>query len=715
MITSFFDRLGVQMKKGKAGRLLGLTGAGAIIGIGLGATPAHADTTPLRLGATEIHGTHTTRQYYQGQAAAGTRSDAPLRETAQNVRILGRQQIDDLGALRLDQVLDQASGVTRQHNFGGLWDNFAIRGFSGDENTGADILRNGFAANRGFNASRDMANVEHIEFLKGPASALYGRSDPGGTLNIVTKRPQWTPGGTARLRYGSFNRQRAELDVTGPLSDQFAYRLNLAAEDNDSFRDKITSRREFVAPALTFRATEQTVFLYDGEYLRHRTPLDRGVVAVNGRLGAVPVSRFLGEPADGPVEVENHTHQLSMEHSFNPDWRSRIAIGYKEGSLEGFSTEPSRLVDGRTLRRQRRFRDNESTDHSLQAELYGRVTTGAVVHNLVAGADAYRFEIEQRMLRINPNDATPYAIDIFNPVYGQPQPEPGPNTHRFERQKAHAFFLQNQMELGDQWRLLGGVRVDNYRQSQLNLLRNTRTTQTASETSPRLGVVYLATDQLSLYANASQSFRPNSGADVDGRAFDPEQGRSLEVGSKYETLDGRWGATLALFSARKENVVTADPNPANVGFSIAAGEVQSEGIELDLSGQLTDGLRLSFAYAFIDAAVRRDNTLREGARLLNIPRHTASLLAVQELGRLGFGGGVNHVSQRSGDTSDSGFELPAYTVVKLLGYYQVTPAARIAVDVDNLFDRDHYLSSYSDLWVTPGTRRSITGSLAYTF
>jgi iron complex outermembrane recepter protein len=702
------------MRIGKAGRVLGLTGAGTLLGLGLGAAEAQADSTPLRLQSSEIQGSQMTRSYYRNQAT-GTRTDAPLHETAQNVRVLGRQQIDDLGALRLDQVLDQTSGVTRQHNFGGLWDNFAIRGFSGDENTGADILRNGFAANRGFNASRDMANVEHIEFLKGPASALYGRSDPGGTLNIVTKRPQWTPGGTARLRYGSFDRKRAELDVTGPVSDQLAYRLNLAAEDNDSFRDKVTSRREFVAPALTFRASDQTLFLYDGEYLRHRTPLDRGVVAVNGRLGAVPVSRFLGEPADGPIEIENHTHQLSMEHSFNPDWRSRVAMSYKEGTLEGFSTEPSRLIDGQTLRRQRRFRDNESTDYSFQAELYGRLITGGVVHNLVAGADTYRFEIEQRMLRINPTDRAPYQIDIFNPIYGQPQPQPGPNTHRFERQKAHAFFVQNQMELGDQWRLLGGVRFDNYRQSQLNLRNGAQTSQSATETSPRLGVVYLATDQISVYANASESFRPNTGADAGGRAFDPEQGRSYEVGAKYETLDGRWGATLALFNARKKNVVTADPDPQNAGFSIAAGEVQSEGIELDLSGQLTDGLRLSFAYAYIDAEVRRDNTLREGARLLNIPRHAASALAVQEIGSLGFGAGVNHVGRRSGDIPDSGFELPAYTVVKLLGYYQLTPAARLTVDVDNLFDRDHYVSSYSDLWVTPGTRRSITGSLAYTF
>jgi iron complex outermembrane recepter protein len=666
----------------------------------------------IQLQGSQVFGTRSAG-YHQVEGHGALRSDLPLRETPQNVRVIDRTQLDDIGALRLDDSLDQVSAIARQNSFGGLWDNFSVRGFSGDENTGAEILRNGFAANRGFNASRDMANIERIEFLKGPASALYGRSDPGGTLNIVTKRPQWTRSGSARLRYGSYDQRRAELDVTGPVSQQLAYRLNLAAEDNDSFRDKITSRREFVAPALTFRASHDTLFSYDGEYLRQETPLDRGVVAVNNRLGVVPVSRFLGEPADGPITVDNRTHQLALDHSFSADWRTRLAYGYKEGTLEGFSTEPSALREGRTLRRQRRYRDYDSTDHSVQAELHGRVQTGSVVHNLVMGADTYRFEMEQLMRRVNPNDAAPYAIDIFEPVYGGEQPQPTPNTHRFERQKAHAIFLQDQLEFGPQWRLLLGARVDNYRQSLQDLRRGTRTTQSATEVSPRIGVVYLATDSISLYSNLSDSFRPNSGADIRGQAFDPETGRSAEVGVKLETADGRFGSTLALFRAEKDNVVTSDP--LNPGFSIAAGEVRSQGLELDLAGQVTDHLRLSASYAYIDAEVTRDNTIAKGSRLLNVPEHSANLLAVQRLGPGSVGAGVTYVGKRSGEGMDQGFELPAYTTVKLLGRYQASPSVGLSLDVANLFDRDHYLSSYSSLWVTPGTRRTLTAGLEYSF
>lgn len=668
---------------------------------------------PVALESTEIRSHQTQTIYYNPVASSATKTDTPLLETPQNVQVVTSQLLEDIDALRLDDTLDYVSGIARQNSFGGLWDNFSIRGFSGDENTGPEVLRNGFAANRGFNAARDMANVERIEFLKGPASALYGRSDPGGTLNIVTKKPQWNRAGKARLSYGSYDAKRAELDLTGPATERLAYRLNLAVEDNGSFRDKVETERELVAPALTWRASDQTLLMYDGEYLRQQAPLDRGVLAVDKRLGVVPVSRFLGEPADGQVTVANHTHQFSIEHSFNVDWRSRVALGYKEGSLEGFSTEPSVLVDGQTLRRQRRFRDYESTDYSLQAELFGYVETGPIAHNLIFGADSYRFETEQIMRRVTPSDATPYPIDIFDPVYGQPQPEPQPNTDRFERQKAHGVYVQDQMELSERWRLLLGARLDSFRQSSQNNLKNTRSNQSANATSPRIGVVYLATDQLSFYANASESFRPNGGADASGSSFEPEKGLSTEIGVKAETLDGRIGGTLAVFQITKENVITADP--LNPGYSIAAGEVESKGVELDVNGRLLDGLRINANYAYVDAQVTRDSTLAEGTRLLNVPQHSAGIFAVQAIGRGGIGAGANYVGDRSGDNQDSGFELPSYTMLKLMAFYRPTKAVKLNLDVDNLADRDYYVSSYFANWVTPGPRRTVTGSVEYSF
>ena len=184
---------------------------------------------------------------YHATEALGTKTELPLRELPQAVRIMTRQSLDDLGAVRIDDALDFVGGVSRQNNFGGMWDNIAIRGIAGDANNGMALLQNGFAANRGFNAPRDTANIERIEFLKGPAASLYGASDPGGTLNIVTKRPLWRASRSLDLYAGSAAFRRAALDATGAVNASAAYRLNAAIEQRGSFREYVTTRRALLA------------------------------------------------------------------------------------------------------------------------------------------------------------------------------------------------------------------------------------------------------------------------------------------------------------------------------------------------------------------------------------------------------------------------------------------------------------------------------------
>jgi len=663
---------------------------------------------------------------YDASDAAGAKSALPLRELPQSVRIVTRQAIDDLGATRLDDVLDYVGGVSRQNNFGGLWDNIAIRGLAGDQSIGMATLFNGFSSGRGFNAPRDLAGIERIEFLKGTAAALYGSSEPGGTLNVVPKRPLWKPAHSVEGYAGSHRLRRVALDSTGPIGESFAYRLNAALEDRDSFRDHVSAERRVVAPAFTWMLAQDTSLDYTGEVLRHRTALDRGVVAVDNRLGAIPRSRFLGEPADGPVTVQNGTHQLILSHDWSPGWRGRAGLSYRETSINGFSTEPSALLADGELRRQRRFRDYESDDIAAQAEVRGAVEAGAVRHDLLLGVEAYRFEMDTVMLRINPTADSPYAIDIHEPVYGQPRPDPLPNTDTLERQRNAAFYVQDSIELSARWRVVAGVRHDRYRQTLLNRLTGAAVAQAPSSTSPRLGVSWLPTAQWTVYANAGRSFRPNVGMDVQGNSFKPEVGRSLELGAKWESTDRRKGATAALFEIRKRNVLTADPS--NAGHSVAAGEVRSRGLEFDLVGQVTTQWRLNASLVLNDVEVTRDHTLEAGGRLLNVPKVNGSLLAVYEASldngqRFGIGGGVTHTGKRLGQArtqaeADQGvpaFELPAYTTAKLVGYWRVSPALRVTVDVDNLTDRTFYTSSYSRLWVTPGSGRTVTLGLQSRF
>lgn len=678
-----------------------------------------AASSEMSLPAIEVVGRLQSGAYH-AEEASGTKSELPLREIPQAVRIMSRQTLDDLGATRMDDALDYVGGVSRQNNFGGLWDNIAVRGLAGDINNGMPLLLNGFSGNRGFNAPRDLANVERIEFLKGPAAALYGTSEPGGTVNVVTKKPLWKTAHSVEAYVGTDDFYRTALDSTGPLSERLAYRLNVAVEDRGSFRDYVDASRYFIAPAFTWKLAPATRLNYSGEILRHKTPLDRGVVAVNNVPGAVPRERFLGEPADGDVQVDNQTHQLILEHAMNLQWSARLGLSYKTGSLEGYSTEPQPALqsDQRTLRRQRRFRDYSSDDITLQGELLGRLQTGSVEHELLLGVETYRLDFDQRMLRANPSETAPYAIDIFNPVYGQSQPVPLPSTGTQEDQKNLALYLQDTLILSEQWRILGGLRFDRYEQSLLNQRSNRSTEQSQTAASPRIGVSYLPNAQWTLFANAGKSFRPNNGADASGASFDPESGRALEVGAKWENRARTLGATLAFYDIRKKNVLTADPGNSN--FSVAAGEIGSRGMDFDLTGQLDRHWRVNASLAYTDATVRRDNTLEVGGRLLNIPKVNGSVLLMYEdalgaNGRYGLGGGLTYSGKRLGEArtqvqagrGDPSFELPSYTVAKLAAYWSVNPALRFSLDVENLFDKTYYTSSFQRTWVTPGNPRTI--------
>ncbi|KMW47397.1 TonB-dependent siderophore receptor [Ralstonia insidiosa] len=653
------------------------------------------------------------------RASSATLTDTPLKDVPQSVGVVTRTALDDFGARRLDTALDWVSGISRQNNLGGMADNFAIRGFAGDINTGADYLVNGFSANRANNVPVDAINIARIDVLKGPSAALYGRSDPGGIVNIVTRTPQFKPSREITLSVGSHDQYRLATELTGPLSERLAYRLGVAAESNHSFRDFSSSRRYVIAPSFTWLATDDTVVTYAFEAAQLKAPFDRGIVAINKQLGALPNSRFLGEPGDGDTTVRTQSHQLTAEHQLNEGWKLNAGLSYRTSALFGKSSDASRLLaDGRTLWRQARERDYHANDLAGRVDVQGDVHTGAVKHTLVAGADFYNFRYDPVMYRANPSAAAPYAIDIFNPVYGQPRPALRPSISTRETQRGFGAFVQDQITLTPQWKLLAGVRMDRFLQHADNRLTGESVSQQQTAYSPRLGLVYQPTQALSLYANTSRSFRPNTGTGAQGNAFAPERGRGYEVGAKLETADGKFGGTLALYSIDKTNVLTGDPRDPT--FQRTAGAVRSRGVELDVSGQVTANLKVMGAYAYTDATVTADTVLPAGAPLSNIPRHSASVLGLYEfgagaLGRAGAGGGVVYVGERAGNSVDNGFKLPAYTTVRLHGYVQPTRALRLSLTVDNLFDKRYYASSYNELWVAPGAERQVTLAATYKF
>ncbi|WP_029013242.1 TonB-dependent siderophore receptor [Niveispirillum irakense] len=666
------------------------------------------------------------------------RGDVALKDTPQAIQVLDGALLDAVGITELEGALEMASGVAKQNNFGGLWDSFAIRGFAGDPNFPSGFLVNGFNGGRGYGGPRDASNIDRIEVLKGPNSALFGRGEPGGTVNIITKKPKFDTEGSVSVSAGSYDTYRIEGDITGPITDKIAVRINGAAEDAGSFRDTLKSKKYTASPSILMQLTEDTSFSYEAEYVKQEVPFDRGIVAVNGDLGALPISRFLGEPGDGPVEVEVLGHQAQLQHDISDDWSVLIGAGYRDTSFKGFSSDAelagSRQTleeTGNMLSRQRRYRDYQTEHMVFRGEVSGTFNTGIFTHHLIVGADWDKFEIDQVQLRYRPPaytagrpiTAANNAIDIFNPVYGSTPTPTATLDNRFERQKAWGVYFQDQIDLTEKLKFRFGGRYDDFDQSIHNRINDARLGNSYTKFSPQTGLVYDLTDEFSLYGGYGRGFRPNTGFDFSGAAFRPEESESYEIGGKYTSPDGRITSTLALFTMTKDNVLTADP--VNSGYSLAIGKARSKGVEFDLNAQLPGDMQLYLTYSYTDAEAARDMvdpdfglSILEGDPLINIPKNQASALLMKDLffgdNTVTLGGGVNYVSKRLGETGVD-FYLPSYTLVKLLASWQPTEQLKLSVDVNNLFDKRYYASSYARSWVAPGTPRTFTARIGYTF
>ena len=661
-------------------------------------------TAPIETADGPVQGYRATR------SASASKTDTPIREIPQAISVVPAAVLEDLGSGDVERALEFAGGVSKQNDFGGLTlYEYSVRGFATSE-----FYKDGFSANRGYPSTPDAANIERIEVLKGPAASLYGRGDPGGTVNIVTKKPQADTFARLQSSAGSWDRYRTSLDLNSPLDEQgdLLARLNLAVEDNNSFRDHVSSERLFAAPSLSWQLNPDTRVLLEAELVRHRSVFDRGIVAPNNRLGSVSRSTFLGEPSDGDIENDNNLIQASLEHALNDTWQLRLASHFKEGQLAGDASENQALAaDGRTLTR--RFRERETTWHDsiTQLELRGELQFGGLQHQLLIGSEYENYRKNERVTEIQPRS----NIDIYDPVYGRPRPtgaRSGSDAH--EQVQSHALNLQDQIVFSERLRGVLGMRFERFDQSIDNRVNGDRSTQQHDALTQRAGLLYQLTPSVGLFANASTSFKPNNGLDRSDRSFDPEQGIGYEAGIKFDLLDDRLSATLAAFHLTKENVLTADPLDAS--FQTAAGEARSRGFDLQLSGKLSDALRVIGAFAFIDAEVTKgDDALPAGSRLLGVARQSGSLLGVYEFQdgwRRGsdLGAAVTYVGDRSGQTG-SDFSLPAYHTVDLLAHYALSPRIKLGAHLNNLFDEKYYERSYSNLWVMPGEPRNLSFNL----
>jgi iron complex outermembrane receptor protein len=664
------------------------------------------------------------------------RGDTPLESLPQAVQVLSSDMLNEMGIVSFQSALDLSASVARQNNFGGIWDMFAIRGLAGDENNSAGYLVNGFSAGRGYSGRRDTSNIERIEVMKGPGSALYGRSEPGGTISIVTKKPQFDREGYIKASFGRWSTTRLEGDFTGGLSDSVAFRVNGAYEKSDRFRGT-NPEKLAITPSFLFVLSDRTSISYELEFIKQEVLFDRGNVTIAGDIFALPPERFLGDPNLGPMKIDSVGHQFTLQHELSDNWSMLAGVGYLDSSFKGDSADTELccdyiggrqllLEDGETVSRQHRFRDYNAKDLSGRIEFTGTIEAG-ITHHVLIGGDTYDYEHDTIANRWRTQwgsgDAT-YSINAFNPVNNTPAPEALPQISRLEKQKSFGVYFQDQMDLTERVKLLVGLRYDDFDQEITNRFTDATSSVSPTETSYRAGIVFEANENLSLYASYAEGFRPNTGANFEDVPFEPENSESVEIGLKWHSADGDLSGSVAIFSAEKSNILTADP--IHSGFSAELGAADSKGVEIDLTGNLTDTLSVYFSYAYIDAGTVNDVinadwgvVVPAGSRLINVAENTA-IVSLSKGFRLAgsdasAGFVVRYVGDRLGETIDPTFVLPSYTLLNLFATYQASDNLQFAVHVDNVTNKEYIESSYHKWWIMPGSPTRYTVSLQYSF
>ena len=659
--------------------------------------------------------------YRVPSATTATKFDTPLRDIPQSIQVIPRAVIEDRQVVNIEELSDNVSGVQPDPGYGGLSSaGFRIRGFT----LQFENLRDGFR-DFGYLSPRDVANIEQVEFLKGPASVLYGGGagslsglSLSGVVNTVTKNPLDQPYHNLDFSTGSYDFYRSTLDFNQPLNPDksLLFRLNGAYENAGSFRDFGGNESNLIAPALTWKIDPRTSVTFKYEHQDYNYFFDVGFPPEPEFL-RIPISRVvLAEPGFSHADANSNSVTYDFKHQFSDNWQFRQGFNTLLASAEtqGFGqiSFSNLNPDRRTLPRFA-YKTNEASENfTLQNEISGKFETGPFGHNILVGLELARYQFRYDYFR-----APASAIDIYNPQYGTLPVFTSPAKGNESGGDNLAIYLQDLIKILPNVKILAGGRFDYNdlidKNRQTNQLINE---QTESHFSPRIGIVYQPSKDTSLYFNWSNSFTPQFTArSRTNSPFKPTIGEQFEFGIKQELLSKRLSANLAFYQITQQNVLT--PDPVDTTYSVQTGEEKSRGIELDVTGQLLPGWKVIGTYTYTDAFVSLDNSIPVGQRLGGVPKNNASLWTTYEiqggdLRGLGFGLGIVFAG-------DSQATLP--NTIKLPGYVRTDAALfyrrnnyRVDLNIKNLFDTRYYedVEAYA---IRPGAPLTILGKVSVQF
>jgi len=643
---------------------------------------------------------HSRTSYQARKASVATRTETPLVEVPQTVNVVTNRVIEDRQPNSLDEAINAVSGVKQGNTLGGTQDAIQKRGFG--TNRDNSIMRDGMQSVQARNFT---PTTERIEVLKGPASMLYGVQDPGGVINVVTKKPQLVDAHSISAFGTSFGGGGEQIDLTGPIgTNGLAYRVIADKQNYDYWRNFGSIDQSVIAPSLAWYGDDTTVSAAY-EHMEYSVPFDRGtqINTKTGKVLDIPRTRRLDEPFN-VTTGRSDSLDLRMDHRFNDTWTLRTGYAYSRNYYNDYQSRfiSANYTTGAVTRRGDATRDAVQYAHTATVNMLGNLYWGDMRHEVLFGADYMK---NYRELGDLYRSANKVDFNYNNPVYGataQPSTVSAPNSDQTDHLRTHAFFVQDAIHLNDQWIFQAGLRYDAFDE----MTGKGRPFVVGADVKdskvvPRVGLVYLIQPDWSVYGSYTESFRPNTSIASPIGDLPPEEGKSYEIGTKFQ--NDAITATVALFNINKKNVQTSEPCGVNGSETCTrvSGEVRSRGLEADITGQLNEFWSVTGSYAYTDTKVLEDPILK-GEPLDGVSKHTGAVYLTRDFGHVGAGdlraGAGARFASRWGVNDGTGKEyyLPSSKVADAFVSYKMKLDERdltLQLNLKNMFDEKYYTSA----------------------
>lgn len=673
------------------------------------------------------------------QSATATKTGTSLRDTPQAVNVVTKDQIAAQGSATLTQALRYTPGVVSQYGDDSRYDWFTIRGFRPSRYL--DGLRLPFGS-RGYAQPRvEPFSLERAEVLKGPASVLYGQGDPGGLINMVSKRPSATALNEVEMQFGTDKRIQTAFDLGGSAGDDdsFLYRIVGVGRLTDTQYDYVREKKGYIAPSFTFKADEGTSLTLYGSYQHIDSPGGGGAPALpaNGTLYTgiypeLPRSAFPGVPGYDYYKSDQASVGYEFEHELDDTWTIKQNLRYSYIGTDTQRVQPycPAACNPTAFYRYAWAFPESARAITIDNQAVGELQTGNVAHTALFGLD-YSYESSRYEESALSPILTPF--NGLNPVYGTTAITRPPIATRIDQDRSQiGLYAQDQMEWNNFVFSLGG------RYDWADTDTRTRTTAADNQVDQRdgkftwrAGLVYNFDNGFSPYAGYSTSFNPASGTDRFGDAFKPTTGEQFEAGVKYQPDGSNSFVTLSAYHLTQDNVLSPDTTPGFTNYNVQTGQVTMRGVELEGKAELTDAFSVLASYAYTDSEITKANAnaagiSNEGNRFAFVPRHQASVWLDYSLETstvwdgLSFGGGARFTGQTFGDNANK-FDIPSYTVFDAAVRYDFGKAdpklegLKASLNVSNIFDRKYVSTCIAATGCYWGEGRTVYATLKYSW